>query len=116
MHSSLVQQLDNFNFTSSRFIVRTFKWLEDLSLRSADGIITVCPDLAELVESQTGLAGKHLLIENSRFDPIQLTGTPPGSPSSTLPFELRGPLVAYAGTLEAYQGLELVNRQLSCAC
>jgi hypothetical protein len=65
MHSSLPQQLTNFKFTKSRFLIGAFKWLEDNALRAADAVITICPDLRDYALS-TGLSGdRHLLIENS---------------------------------------------------
>ena len=50
MHSSLPQQLTNFDFTSWRFPVRVFERLEKAALRSATAVVTICPDLAEQVE------------------------------------------------------------------
>jgi hypothetical protein len=43
MHSSLPQQLENFQYTSSRLLIRLFERLEEASLTSADAVITICP-------------------------------------------------------------------------
>lgn len=51
MHSSLPQQLTNFQFTKSKFIIWLFKKLEDSCLYAADAIITICPDLADYVNN-----------------------------------------------------------------
>jgi hypothetical protein len=45
MHSSLPQQLTNFQFTKSKLLIRIFQWLEDSCLKKSEGIITICPDL-----------------------------------------------------------------------
>jgi len=36
MHSSLPQQLENFQFTRWKPLVALFKWLEDRSIRASD--------------------------------------------------------------------------------
>src|SRR4030067_443595 len=40
MHSSLPQQLTNFNFTKSKILFNIFKGLEDSCLRISDAVIT----------------------------------------------------------------------------
>ena len=117
MHSSLPQQLTNFQFTNSKSLIGLFKKLEDASLRAADSIITICPDLADYVNNLLPNNRKHILIENSIFDPINLAPGCSGSihsfpePSSDekpskLPNNRR--FVVYAGTLEPYQGIDLL--------
>ena len=112
MHSSLPQQLTNFKFTKSRFLIGAFKWLEDNALRAADAVITICPDLRDYALS-TGLSGdRHLLIENSIFDDVRLkrkaAATPGGGSAQT--FDPRSPVILYAGTFEAYQGIDVLVR------
>ena len=110
MHSSLPQQLDNFEFTKSGFIKRIFKWLEDSSLRAADAIITICPDLADYVTSQIGNDPKHILIENSIFEPVRLAGRDEDTAENLCPVQISPDkrIVVYAGTFEKYQGLDLL--------
>jgi glycosyltransferase involved in cell wall biosynthesis len=112
MHSSLPQQLTNFKFTKSRFLIGAFKWLEDNALRAADAVITICPDLRDYALS-TGLSGdRHLLIENSIFDDVRLkkkvAATSGGANAQT--FDPRFPVILYAGTFEAYQGIDVLVR------
>src|SRR5690606_22662681 len=45
MHSSLPQQLENFNFTRVRFFHWLFERLENEAVRAADTVITICPAL-----------------------------------------------------------------------
>ena len=75
MHSSLPQQLTNFNFTRSGLLIGIFKQLEDACLRMADAVITICPDLAHYVRGMLANPRKHLLIENSIFEPVRLART-----------------------------------------
>lgn len=114
MHSSLPQQLTNFNFTSSNLLINLFKRLEDSCLHKADAVITICPALADYVDGLITDKDKHQLIENSIFDPVQLAGksnVPEKEDSKAFDIELPdsdAPLIVYAGTLEHYQGIDIV--------
>lgn len=105
MHSSLPQQLSNFKAYNLSFLRKIFEKLEDKVLSSCDGIITICDDLAQIVEK--GYSHKpHKMIENIGDDRKVF------SPSDT---DWRGklnlgdaPVLIYTGTLEAYQGIDLL--------
>jgi len=114
MHSSLPQQLTNFGFTRNRLVIGTFGWLERTALKASEAVITICPDLRDYA-LEAGVDPERLfLIENSIFDDVRLArdaseiaqeaagaiDVPPAS----------GPRVVYAGTFEAYQGLEILVR------
>ncbi len=115
MHSSLVQQLTNFNYTESRFIHYIFKKLEDSSINAADAVITICPDLADYVSEIVTDPSKHFLIENSIFEPVKLKGDESrrevqesSNGATDLPVDRY--CFVYAGTLESYQGIDLLIR------
>jgi glycosyltransferase involved in cell wall biosynthesis len=107
MHSSLPQQLANYQFGNHRPVVRLFSQAEKFVLRRAHAVITICPDLERHVE---GLAGrdKQFLIEN------YAVGQPPDSQDRRAAelrerLDLNGKLVVvYTGTFERNQGLELL--------
>ncbi len=46
MHSSLPQQLGNFQAYNLQPIVKLFEWVERFVIRRADAIITICPELS----------------------------------------------------------------------
>jgi glycosyltransferase involved in cell wall biosynthesis len=116
MHSSLPQQLTNFQFTTSRAIIGVFERMEQGSLRQADAVITICPDLATYALKSGVPQSRHFLIENSLFDDVQLktNGQAPASNGNgATPLQLPGvpadrPVILYAGTFEPYQGLEIL--------
>ena len=115
MHSSLTQQLTNFNYTDSRIVHYIFKKLEASSINAADAVITICPDLADHVRKIIADPSKHYLIENSIYEPVKLTGDESRSKvqhssggATELPSERF--CFVYAGTLESYQGIELLIR------
>ena len=122
MHSSLPQQLTNFKFTTSGLLIGSFKWLEDSSLKASDAVITICPDLAEYAESILPDRDKHILIENSILDPVGVgtectaggsKGSEPAMDEETAALIEGKRLVVYAGTLEPYQGIEILLKAFS---
>ena len=114
MHSSLPEQLTNFNYTKSRILINLFKRLEDSCLKSADAIITICPALYDYVDNLVEDKSKHLLIENSIFDKVRLKGSgssssmvnPGNTPEINIPEKAH--MIVYAGTLESYQGIDIL--------
>jgi glycosyltransferase involved in cell wall biosynthesis len=119
MHSSLPQQLTNFEYTDSKLIVGVFRWLERYALRHSDAVLTICQALADHAESEMGKSERHLLIENSLFDEVQLVGKEDRSLSEEasgagIPdLPVGHPLVLYAGTFEPYQGIDLLLRSFA---
>ncbi len=121
MHSSLPQQLENFKFTQSRLLIGLFSALENRCLRSAEAVITICPALADYALSLLSKKEKHFLIENSLFDPVKLSHKD-SVPSATtsldrnlidLPLDKK--CLVYAGTLEPYQGIDLMLKAFAQA-
>jgi glycosyltransferase involved in cell wall biosynthesis len=119
MHSSLPQQLANFQFTHSKILIGLFKKLEDTCLRAADAVITICPDLADYVIRLLPDRGKHILIENSIFDPVRIVpksadmnaqGPREEVGQRIIDIDRSKRLVVYAGTLEPYQGIDTLIR------
>jgi glycosyltransferase involved in cell wall biosynthesis len=119
MHSSLPQQLTNFHFTRSRILIGIFKKLEDFALRSADVVITICPDLSDYVQQVIEDPRKHIMIENSIFDPVKISaefgksGNPEPQPAEKINDHISAlseskRFIVYAGTLESYQGIDIL--------
>jgi glycosyltransferase involved in cell wall biosynthesis len=107
MHSSLPQQLANFKRFRNRFVVAAFERLERQTLMAADAVIAICPALRDHV-TDSGYKGPLALIENTLdFD------IPPPAPEAMEAVRQQldlgdAPVVVYTGTLEEYQGLELL--------
>jgi glycosyltransferase involved in cell wall biosynthesis len=113
MHSSLPQQLTNFKFTTSRALIGVFRLLERSSLNAAAAVITICPDLAQYALAEGVRPERHFLIENSLFDDVRFAPNSHASPEESgdePPAPLNGPLIVYAGTLEGYQGIDILIR------
>jgi glycosyltransferase involved in cell wall biosynthesis len=117
MHSSLPQQLTNFRFTTSRLLIGLFRKLENICLQHSDAVITICPDLAEYAVKFIPDKKRHFLIENSIFEPVKLHSNGAVSTSRSGGSEVEDKLIdlpegkkiiVYAGTLELYQGIEIL--------
>ena len=112
MHSSLPQQLENFKFTKSKILINIFKWLERWVLTCADGIITICPDLNEHVESVCPKKCSVVIENVVDYGMIFGTNDRPSEIRSML--NLEGKIVLlYTGTFEPYQGLDLLIQSAS---
>ena len=108
MHSSLPEQFANFGRFNWRPVVAAFRRIERYTLDRADAVITICPALRDYVR-RVGYAGPLALIENTLdFD------RPPASPDTIralrdrLRLDPDARVVLYTGTLEPYQGLDLL--------
>ncbi len=111
MHSSLPQQLTNFRFTRSPLLIGLFAALERSCLAAADAVITISPELGRTAEAQMPEPRRHVLIENSLFEPVRLarsTAAPEGDAPDELQLPEGRPVVLYAGTFESYQGIDLL--------
>ena len=118
MHSSLPQQLLNFAFTRSRLLIGLFRKLEGRCLTGADVVVTVSASIAEYASARMPDRRRQLLIENSMLEPVRFKGENEGScpdvvgqgkPAyrvEALPSDRF--LIVYAGTLEEYQGVDLL--------
>lgn len=107
MHSSLPQQLTNFEFTKQKALIGLFERLESGSLSSADAVITICPELADYARPRTA-PDRHFLIENSIFDEVRLAANSRVAEPNLDALPPGRPLVVYAGTFESYQGLDIL--------
>ncbi len=121
MHSSLPQQLTNFKFTTSKLIIKIFEILEIRCLQSSDAVITICPDLRDYVNGVITDQEKHFLIENSIFEDIKLkhtvvSGNDVISNNNDVTLETfvgeNDQLLVYAGTLEKYQGIDILLKAM----
>ncbi|WP_404783346.1 glycosyltransferase [Altericista sp. CCNU0014] len=113
MHSSLPEQLVNFKFTTSKLLVGLFRALENASLHAADAVITVCPSLYRYTERIVGTRKRVFLIENSIFEEVRLKVPPHQDPPASYACPNRRSIV-YAGTLEPYQGIDVLLRAIQC--
>ena len=105
MHSSLPQQLANFGKFNVAPVRNVFEKLERYVLDTCDGVITICGDLADTVNS-LGVGVPHAMIENTADDTNVFA---PREVNVDQKFALNDKsVVLYTGTFEPYQGLDLL--------
>lgn len=107
MHSSLPQQLENFRFTRSRFILSFFRWMERTVVRNSQAILVICPDLLKKVES-LGQEEKAVLLENFLDFPSEYFSIEEIAARRRQLAPCGEKLVLYAGNFEPYQGIPLL--------
>lgn len=119
MHSDLSQQMLNFSCTKSKVVIALMKALQKLVVCKADAVITICPDL-EYTARQLAPQTPIYMIENVAVDEALPVADEYAVGRLRQKWQLNGkPVLLYTGTLESYQGIELLLRsavQVSLAC
>ncbi|MCX7975294.1 MAG: glycosyltransferase family 4 protein [Candidatus Aminicenantes bacterium] len=107
MHSSLPQQLENFQFTRSKIIIGLFRFLEKLVLRFSASIIVICRDLENKL-IQEGFSSKAILIENFLDFPSEPVTAEALQELRKKYIKHGQKIVVYTGNFEPYQGINLL--------
>lgn len=112
MHSSLPQQIENFNFSKSRFVKALFNWIESFILKNSHSIIVICRDLYSQIE-KAGFEKRGVLLEN--FLDFKASSL---SEKEVREKRLRfgsneQKIVLYTGNFQSYQGIELLLQAVS---
>ncbi len=108
MHSSLPEQLLNFQYTKNRFLRSFFDWVERVTIRGSDAVIVICPYLKDVV-SRIDRGKPVFLIENSPLAESDEEISAEGIESARRELGVEDAFVVhYSGTFESYQGLPLL--------
>jgi glycosyltransferase involved in cell wall biosynthesis len=110
MHSSLPQQFENFRYANVSLVKSFFGMMERFVIRSSNGVIYICAELKSVIDS-IDPAKPAVLIENFGAEEglgIADSGEGVDTRDSDGQFTL-----LYAGTLESYQGIDLLLRSLT---
>ncbi len=105
MHSSLPQQFGNFHYADVWVVRRIFLLLEWLVIRNSDAVIYICPELKTVIDAVDG-SKPSVLIENFGAE-AGFSGEAEGQEAEIRSHNGVFKLV-YAGTLESYQGIDLL--------
>jgi len=107
MHSSLPQQLENFDFSRSKLLKKVFLGMERFILKNSSAIIVICLDLLKQVEKE-GHANKAILLENFiDFDSKEFTEEEIRKKREEFALGDKK-IVLYAGNFQPYQGIPLL--------
>ena len=112
MHSSLPQQLENFNFSKSQLMKSLFNWLERFILKHSHSVIVICKDLCNQIK-RAGYEKKGVLLENFLdFEPASLSEEEVMERRSEI-CSNEEKIVLYTGNFQAYQGIEMLLKAVS---
>jgi glycosyltransferase involved in cell wall biosynthesis len=109
MHSSLPQQLENFQFTRSPLLVSLFRRMEHFVLRNSHSIIVICRDLMDMVAS-LGYGKKAVQVENFLDFPAEKATAEAVAMKKKEVAPGGEKVVLYTGNFEPYQGIPLLLR------
>jgi glycosyltransferase involved in cell wall biosynthesis len=107
MHSSLPQQLRNFQYTRFQPLINLFEWFERRVIESSDAIITICPALDEHVKKITEKV-PHVMIENVAMEGFVFPSEEDVQEIKAAHSLEEKKIVLYTGTFEPYQGIDLL--------
>ena len=110
MHSSLPQQLTNFNFSHNAALKAAFVGMENLVLKRSKSVIVICRDLLDYVRG-LGFSDKAVFLENildfNDFDPAPLGPEDIAALRREIADDSEK-IILYAGNFEPYQGVPLL--------
>ena len=108
MHSSIPQQLINFNFTKNRFLIKIAVIGEKWIIKNSDVIIAICPHLGETVHI-IDPNKKVMIIENTPLTDQHNIATKEDIDKLKKELDIgNNKVVLYTGTFEYYQGIDLL--------
>lgn len=107
MHSSLPQQLENFEFSKSPILRSIFQTMERYILKKSQAVVVICQDLMEKVKD-LNFEAKAVLLEN--FLDFSGENIPAGEiAEKRRELAPRGEkIVLYTGNFQPYQGIPLL--------
>ena len=108
MHSDLSQQIVSSDFTKNALLIRCIEAVQRWMVRNADAALAICPDIEQAARRMSPETPVYM-IENVAVD--EDMPTPTDDEVAQLRHELHiedGPLLLYTGTLESYQGIDLL--------
>ncbi len=112
MHSSLPQQLENFDFSKSKLMRSLFNRIEGFILKHSHSVIVICKDLYNQLE-RAGYEKKGVLLENFLdFEPPSLSEEEVMVRRTKI-CSSEDKIVLYTGNFQAYQGIELLLEAVS---
>lgn len=109
MHSSLPDQLGNYNFIKNKFIISIAEKIEKKYLNYSDGLIAICPALKRKADFKLSKKKQIFVIENSPLSGQHGASNKKELTKIKVEYGLSGKkVITYTGSLGFQQGLELL--------
>jgi glycosyltransferase involved in cell wall biosynthesis len=115
MHSDLAQQAATCGAIGQRPLLHLIRRLQTWVIQRADAVAAICPALEQVARRLRARGGVHLIENVAIAVGDESEKVPAPSSRQALPWHQEperqfGPIVLYTGTLERYQGVELLLR------
>ena len=112
MHSDLAQQVVSSEFPHNPLLIGLISLVQKWMVRKAHAVIAICPDL-EATARRLSPETPIYMIENAAVD----ENLPPPDPLEVACTRRAlkldgGPVLLYTGTLESYQGIDLLLQSI----
>jgi glycosyltransferase involved in cell wall biosynthesis len=116
MHTDLPELIAGSGFVKNSLLLRIADLAQKMMVRRAHGVLTVFPQL-EATARQLAPEKPVWMIVSSPVD----EGLPPPSPDDATHLRQQwqlgdGPVLLYTGTLESYQGLDILVKSVRAVC
>ena len=109
MHSSMPQQLVNYDFANNKILLKVFRLLEESVIRNSDGIIAISTHLEKIANSIE--PKKTVIIENTATFNDKATKKDVIKLKTKLKLKDEK-VILYTGTFEINQGLDLLLKTI----
>jgi glycosyltransferase involved in cell wall biosynthesis len=113
MHSDLSQVVTSSDFTRNRFLLRCVEAVQTFMLRKANAVITFYPEIEEAAKRTAPGQQVYMILPPAVDEEL-----PPANEDEVA--RLRealqlgdGPILLYTGTLEQYQGIDILLRSIA---
>lgn len=112
MHSDLSQQIVSSEYIENPLLIRMVKAIQAFMIRKSDAVIAICQDIKTSAKRMAPRTPIYM-IENIAVD----ENLPPAQPEEVARVRQmlqlgKGPILLYTGTLESYQGIELLLQSI----
>lgn len=115
MHSDLTQVVTSSEFTRSRLLLKSVRAVQTFMLRRADTIVAFYPEIAEAARRTASQKPVSMILPPAVDEEL-----PPARSEdvSALRQQLKlneGPVLLYTGTLENYQGIDILLQSIAAS-
>ena len=113
MHSDLAQVVASSEFTRSRLLLRCVQAIQNFMLRRADAVVAFYPEIVAQARRIAPTTPVHMILPPAVDEEL-----PPANAEETEQLRQRlklgeGPILLYTGTLESYQGIDVLLRSIA---
>ncbi len=113
MHSDLAQIVASSEFTRSRWLLRCVQAVQRFMVRRADAVVAFYPEIVSQAKRLAPTTPVYMILPTAVDEEL-----PSVTPDETIQLRRQlklgeGPILLYTGTLESYQGIDILLRSIA---